>query len=311
MKRTLTHLKLPLIILLTLILVILVALFVAGAVAYEQNFGVRYETVALSQYSLDKYDGLQVERSDFTADGVALAGYQYFKTGREVKGVIVLAHGLGGGGHIGYLPFIDRFTADGYLVFAYDARGNDNSGGESVGGLPQGVICLDAAISHVEQLAQYQGLPVVLFGHSWGGYSVGNVLKFHPEVKAAVMLAGFNDTVGMLEYYGEQKVGKLAHVLVPFMSLYERIKFGKYAATSAVKSIADTDANIMVIHSDDDTTVPVRYGYDKIYEKYADCDRFTFVPCKYKGHDIRSYCYDSKIMQQMMEFFDDACIRTE
>ena len=35
----------------------------------------------------------------------------------------------------------------GYLVFGYDATANDESGGEIVGGMPQGIADLDKAIN--------------------------------------------------------------------------------------------------------------------------------------------------------------------
>ena len=70
------------------------------------------------------------------------------------------------------MPVINRLASGGYYVFAYDAHGNDNSGGNSVRGLPQGIADLALAIEHVSCIEEYKGLPVMLFGHSWGAYSV-------------------------------------------------------------------------------------------------------------------------------------------
>ena len=39
------------------------------------------------------------------------------------KGVVVIAHGLGGGGQNTYMDLADYFTSNGYLVFAYDVTG--------------------------------------------------------------------------------------------------------------------------------------------------------------------------------------------
>ena len=68
-----------------------------------------------------------------------------------------MAHGLGGGGHNSYMDCANYFARHGYYVFAYDATGNDESEGEGVGGLPQGVIDLDYAISFVEQSGNVRG----------------------------------------------------------------------------------------------------------------------------------------------------------
>lgn len=118
----------------------LVILPILSVGVYESIFGERYETASWMQFSVEDYEELQMERSDFQSEDVTLAGYKYSKANQEVKGVVVIAHGLGGGGHNTYMPFVDYFTSNGYYVFAYDGRGNDNSGGDSVGGLPQGII---------------------------------------------------------------------------------------------------------------------------------------------------------------------------
>lgn len=233
---------------------------------------------------------LDMERSDFQSEDVTLAGYKYSKANQEIKGVVIIAHGLGGGGHNTYMPFIDYFTSNGYYVFAYDARGNDNSGGDAVEGLPQGIICLDNALHHVVAIEEYKDLPIALFGHSWGGYSVGNVLNMHPDIKAAVIIAGFNESEDLLEYQGQQMADAGVHILMPYLKLYERIKFGKeFTSVSALQGLEKTNAGIMVVHSKDDATVPTKYGYDKFYEAFGNSDRFEFVLYEDKGHDYLFY----------------------
>lgn len=268
----------------------LVILPILSVGVYESIFGERYETASWMQFSVEDYEELQMERSDFQSEDVTLAGYKYSKANQEVKGVVVIAHGLGGGGHNTYMPFVDYFTSNGYYVFAYDGRGNDNSGGDSVGGLPQGIISLDDALHHAASIEEYQNLPFTLFGHSWGGYSVGNVLYMHPEIKAAVIVAGFNESEDLLEYQGQQMAGEGAKILMPYMALYERIKFGKeYTAISAIEGLAKTNAGIIIVHSKDDTTVPTTYGYDKFYKEFGSSDRFEFVLYEDKGHDYLFY----------------------
>ena len=287
----------------------LVVFPVISVTVYELIFGNRYETAAWAQFSVDEYEGLQVERSDFSSDDVTLAGYKYTKEGVGAKGVVILSHGLGGG-HNTYMPFIDRFTANGYYVFAYDARGNDNSEGEDVEGLPQGLIDLDNAIKHAATIDEYQNLPVALFGHSWGGYAVGNVLNLHPEVKAAVIVAGFNESEDMIAYHGEDKAGKGSLIMMPYLRLYEQIKFGKtYAQTSAVEGMGKTEADILIVHSRDDATVPVRYGYDKFYEAYGNDTRFDFILHENRGHQYPLYsdaafAYRERLNQEYLSYIE-------
>ena len=268
---------------------------VVTAAVYESVFGVRYETQGWLKFSASDYEGLSVKRSDFISNGMTLAGYKYTKSNQDVKGVVVISHGMGGGGHNFYMPLVDVFTSNGYLVFAYDARGNDNSQGNSVEGLPQGVVDLDNALCHIRNDDEYKNLPVALIGHSWGGYSVANVLKTHPEVKAAVVVAGFNESEDLLEYQGKAFTGMSTTPVMPYLKLYERIKFGKkYTKSTALDSMASSDAGIMIIHSKDDETVPTKYGYDKFYEEFAEDNRFEFLLYEDRGHSFILYSDDSK-----------------
>lgn len=268
----------------------LIILPVSTVIVYELIFGARYETASWWEFSVEEYENLQMERSDFQSEDVTLAGYKYSKTGQDVKGIVVISHGLGGGGHNTYMPFIDYFTSNGYYVFAYDARGNDNSGGNSVEGLPQGIICLDNALHHITAIEEYKELPITLFGHSWGGYSVGNVLCMHPDIKAAVIISGFNESEDLLEYQGRKWAGEGVHIPMLYLKLYERIKFGEeFTDISALQGFENTEAGIMIVHSKDDTTVPARYGYDKFYEAFGESDRFEFVLYEDKGHNYLFY----------------------
>lgn len=159
---------------------------------------------------------------------------------------------------------------------------------------PQGIIDLNYAINYAKKIPEYENLPLVLFGHSWGAYSIGNVLNMHPEVKAAVLVAGFNKSEDLLLHQGEQMAGSAVNCLMPYLNLYEKIKFGnEFTSLSALNGMEKTDAGIMIVHSKDDNTVPTKYGYDKFYEAFGNSDRFEFVLYEDKGHDYLFYSEDS------------------
>lgn len=276
-----------------LIAIPLIIFPIVTVVIYESVFGMRYETEPWLEFSAKDYEGLIVERSDFQSDNVTLAGYKYSKSDQEVKGVVIISHGLGCGGHTTFMPFIDRFTSNGYYVFTYDAIGNGESGGRSVMGLPQGVVCLDSALDHAAEIEEYKGLPIVLFGHSWGAYSAGCVLYTHSEIKAAAIISGFDESEDLLGYQGERFAGPGAFILMPYFELYERIKFGnEVAEMSAIQGMEKSDAGIIIVHSQDDTTVPTKYGYDKFYEAFGSSHRFEFVLYENKGHGY-IFCSDT------------------
>lgn len=253
---------------------------------YESNFSERYETYEPTAFHVGDFEGLAVSECTFPSNsGQKLAGYIYSKGDGAKKGVVVIAHGLGGGGHNTYMDIADYFASNGYFVFAYDATGNDKSEGDSVRGLPQGVIDLDYALRHVKEDSRLRDLPIVLFGHSWGAYSVCSVLNLHPDVKAVVSGAGFNRSMDMIEAEGRNIMGDGISVMLPYVSLYESFKFGKYDDYSALDGFENSGADIMVIHSSDDTVVPPQYGYDRYIQKYESDSRFVFVRLEDYGHN--------------------------
>ena len=256
---------------------------------YEAIYGRRCKTKDWLEFTAKEFDNLSVERSDFfetVKKKTKIAGYKYWKEdGKEKKGVVVVAHGLGHGGHNSYMPFINYFASNGYYVFTYDVRGNDNSQGKTLKGLPQGVVDLDAAISHLSEVEEYKSLPVMLFGHSWGAFSVGNVLNLHPEVAGAVMVAGFNESEDMMEYQSGKVFGPFSDGLMTYVELYEKAKFKeKFIAINSIGGLKKTNALVLIAHSKDDKVVPVKYGYNKFHKEFKDDERFSFLLYEDKGH---------------------------
>lgn len=269
---------------------------------YEGNFGERYETYAPMARSIDEFGGLDSQRYTFASgQGQMLVGYEYGRGLENVKGVVVIAHGLGGGGHNAYMGVADFFAANGYVVFAYDATGNDESEGGSVRGLPQGLIDLDHAIQFVKQTPDFDDLPIVLFGHSWGAYSAGSVLNLHPDVRAVVMVAGFNNTMDIIEEEGKKIAGEGISALLPYISLYERAKFGRAASYSAFDGFENSEAGVMIIHSADDEMISREKGFDVFHDRYGSDPRFSFVAYEDRGHD---YVYYSDSAREYIEEFN-------
>lgn len=278
-----------------------VILPISTVIVYEGIFSMRFETKDYMKMEASDFDGLICEKSDFESD-VTLAGYKYSREG-EKNGVVIIAHGYGDGGHNKFLPYISELTKNGFYVFSYDAQGHDESNGRAVTGFPQGIIDLDNAISYVQSIEEYEGLPIMLFAHSWGAYSAGNVLNLHPEISACVLVSGFNESEDMLAQYPRMALGKLVDIaLLPYVTLYERIKFGKeYASISAVDGMEKTDAKILIVHSRDDARVPIEYGYDVYYEAFEDENRFEFLEYTDKGHKELLYSQAAVEYQRQIE----------
>ena len=292
-----------------LLLVFLIAPYTVGIILYDSVFGVRYKTTDYLAFHLSDFGGLKADRHEFYSDaGQKLVGYRYYTEESEAKGVVVLAHGIGGGGQNSYMDVAYYFARNGYDVFAYDATGNDESEGEGVNGIPQGVADLSHAINYLNDIEEVKGLPVMLWGHSWGGYCVSAVLNYHPEVRAVATISGFNKSGDLIKSQGEQIVGGLIDFMMPYVNSIEAFKCGDYCSATALSGFENTDCGVFVAHSADDTTVPIEYGYEIYYKQYADNPRFEFVKYANKGHNAIIYSdeyvsYMNNFAAEMKSFF--------
>jgi len=183
-----------------------------------------------------------------------LQGYLLGKD--NTKGLVVVVHGLGGGAE-GYLPQSLYFAAKGYQVFTYDNTGFHLSEGKNSVGLPQAVEDLDAALTFLEQDKRFSGVPVYLFGHSWGGYAVAAVLNFNHKVTAVASMSGFSNPNKMIREWAKRMVGRWSYIVIPFMVLHQRLCFGKKLDIMAADGINKADIPVIIAHGSRDTTVRV------------------------------------------------------
>jgi len=293
-KKLPKALKIFLICLLVFVVLIVSVLWAGTVMVYNENFDIRITSSEKNRHYVNDYDGLSRTQYQFESNkDQMLTGYLYSSknapAGLSPKAILVMAHGFGGGGHTTYMDFIEYFARKDFLVFAYDATGNDESQGlgknDGVGGLPQGLIDLDYAISFVEKSGNFPERPIVLCGHSWGGYSVINVLNYHPEVKAVAEIAGFESSGGMFLSEGKSIAGDAIYAIMPFFYIHEFFKYGKYSFSTGVKGIKKTDARVMIIHGSKDDLVPVEYGYDIYYKAFETTPRVTFMLYEDRAHD--------------------------
>lgn len=247
-----------------IILIVLILLFVifsaVSMVIVKHSFDEIFGRTSMGDYSAylryeDVEDQYDRELLSFMSGENKLQGYLY-GTGNE-KGLVVISHGLGGGA-VSYLSETLYFVDHGYQVFGYDNTGCHGSEGENCIGLPQSVIDLDAALTYIEQEERFTGMPVFLYGHSWGGYAVTAILNYDHEIAATASVAGFNKPMTMIMEWGENMMGAFARVEYPYIYLYQKLLFGDKLNLTAVDGINSCDTPVLIIHGSEDTTV----GYD-------------------------------------------------
>ena len=198
------------------------------------------------------YDSTPVE---FQFQGTTLRGYVY--KAENPKGFIVFRHGITSE-HADYLALICAMVDRGWTVFAYDAIGCGISDGDNVKGMAQSPLDVAAAVDYVREQGLAGDLPLVLWGHSWGGYGVAAAMDIVDDVDACVSMSGYNSPVGVLMEFTERMMGPAAVTQYPTMWLNNKLVFGADADRTALDGINKTSAPVLVIHGVGDKVV--EYG---------------------------------------------------
>lgn len=239
----------------SLILIFCIGSFFAVKIILKKNFGrvdISYFTAFLRLEDIDNMDKYKRIETFYSGKN-RMVGYV---CGNENgKGLIVMSHGMGGGAE-SFTSEILYFIEQGYCIFAFDNTGCHNSEGDSMMGMAQSAIDLDAALTYIESNNNLNNLPILLYGHSWGGYAVTAVLGSDHDIKASVSIAGYNTPMEILTEFSENMMGKpLTYIEYPFIWLNNKLTFGSKANISAVDAINSSDAHVMIIHGTGDEVV--------------------------------------------------------
>ena len=243
-----------------LIKIILAALLLFSAISmtgilfifqtFFSRFDKNYNTGYLSYEDVKEQYGRSV--ITFPSGKNKLKGYIYGEA--HQKGLVVIVHGLGGGAE-SYLAETLYFVDQGWRVFAFDCTGSFGSEGSGIGGLSQALLDLRAALDYIEEDNSLKQLPLMLYGHSMGGYAVTSVLNYDYPVDAVVSVSGFNTPMEAMVERASQYIGVLAYLEYPFLWGYQALMYGDTAFVQAIDGINRSDTPVMIIHGEQDKSV--------------------------------------------------------
>lgn len=257
-KTKKTRLKIALTITASVLVVIFAAGMIVTSVLMRKNFSRGdYRDPRFSAYYRWEHFQADYPRDEvsFKSGKNTLKGFIYGKD--NDKGLIVFAHGIGGG-HEGYINELLWFVDNGWRVFAYDGTGSGYSEGSGTRGLQQSALDLNAALTFAEGDERLSGMPVLLMGHSWGGYAAAAVLNYSHNITGVVSISGYNKPIDMIMEWVED-IGPVRYIMYPFVQIYNKSLFGRYSGLTAVGGINSSSTPVLVIHGKNDETV----GYDK------------------------------------------------
>jgi pimeloyl-ACP methyl ester carboxylesterase len=242
--------KIILIIACVLIFAFVIVPSTAAVVVYNLGVATRVDSPTLSRYlRYGDVEGYPRRLVNFSSGRNSLQAYIYGED--NDMGLIVMSHAISWGSE-DYFPQVMYFVDMGWRVFAFDNTGTHGSEGRNTRGLPQSVFDLDAALTYI--VSEDWGLPIMLYGHSWGGYSVTAVLDRGHNVNAVVSLAGFAIPMEVMHEVARDFVGLgfFATMSYPHLWVYHRLCFGRDANISAIDGINSGEIPIMIIHGTED-----------------------------------------------------------
>lgn len=189
-------------------------------------------------------------RQTVTLDG-GVTAYLYGEPS-AAHGLLVLTYGLRSlpDDHMAEILF---FAQNGWAVLLPDAAATAK-------GFPAYTAAVIAAVGYARQTSALSSLPLVMYGHSAGGYGSVGALSRVTGVRAVVAAAAFDRPIDLMTATAESTVGPLADLQVPFLFLYQSMLFGADANASAAEAALSCDVPILLIEGERDEAVPGRLG---------------------------------------------------
>lgn len=247
---------------------VILLLTALALVVYTAGFGSRGDKNPLLKYFSPEDLNLKTQPVEISRKWGKLRGYVYFPENSNGK-LVVFCHGMGPG-QIAYTTEIAYLCKKGFTVIALDSRGCNLSDGKNIGGMYEGVKTALAAIDYAKSDERFKDMPLYLYGHSWGGYSV-LVVSAERKVDGVVAVSAPISPAKTLYKGAAAVISKpLAFVLIPFFAVMDFFKFGKKSNLNAAKAADKSGTPVLYIHGDNDKIVPLKYSaYIKAKSKTA------------------------------------------
>ena len=275
-----------LLLLIGILLVAALGFVLAGLILSHRQFRCRFEGGGdYFPYFSGLHPDWEREAVSFPGTAGTLRGWLFSYPDTTPKGLIVFFHGYGMS-HADYLPECEYFCRRGYWVLSFDGAGTGISDGMLLG-LPQHILDLQSCLRYVQNQAALSALPLLLYGHSWGGYAadcIGALESF--PIRGIVSAAGFYGSLSALAPYTRRHYGPLAPLPLLGIRLYQRLSFGRLAGITAVKGLSRQSCPVLIAQSDDDRILPYKKNYMVLYRRFHADPRFTFLPLTGHNHNI-------------------------
>ncbi len=257
---------------------------------YKKQFVCRYDKeVGVPYYSYSDFKGLKQEVNSFTNSiGIEIKYFFYYYDNYRKDKIVLFLHGLGPG-HTAYLKEIEFLAKAGYKVLTLDYMGCAESKGKNM-------RSLNEPTRDVNDLLDYLKLdkPIVLVGHSLGGYTALNIINLRNEISKAVIMSGFLSIESLMSVFVKSKF------IYKGVVKYEKKMEPDYYISNNLEYLKTTKDDIFFIQSDDDQMVPYNIALKEVEQ--IDNPRIKTLRVTGKKHNPN---YSLDAVNYMNEVFDE------
>ena len=194
---------------------------------------------------------------------------------------LILVHGWGRN-LSRMLPYIRNFHTLGYNLLAFDARNHGSSTPVKTPTVWTFTQDTCAAVNFIAESRLVSSQEIGAVGLSIGGGAVINAAALDKRIRSVITVGAFSHPVEVMKLGFQEK-----HIpYIPFGWLlfkYMRVRFGlNFNKIAPVNNIPNTRADILLVHGDQDSTVPLAQGKALMEAGNPDTTHLWAVPGK--GH---------------------------
>ena len=238
---------------------------------YLRDLVCRYDKeVGIPYYAAEDFKGLHEESYVFTnSKGNEVHYFYYYYDGYKTDKILLFCSGIGCG-HIGYLAEINCLAKRGYKVLTLDYTGCGESKGECLGSLNMPTLDVMDLLAFLKI-----DKPLVIVGHSLGGYTALNLSNIRNDVLATVAISPFLSIESIIFSSTHSKfvTGRVLK--------YEQKILPQFFGVNNVNYLKKTKDRVFIIQSDDDPIIPYVISL-KVIEEFNNPSIKTFKVTKRK-----------------------------
>ncbi len=231
------------------------------------------------QTTPEKY-GIPFEEVDFPV-GKNGHLYGWWIPTSQTAPTLVLVHGWGRN-LSRMLPYIRNFHPLGYNLLAIDARNHGSSTPIKTPTVWTFTQDICAAVNFIVESHLVSSQEIGMVGLSIGGGAVINAAALVTHIRSVITVGAFSHPVEVMKLsFQEQHIPYLPFGWLLFK--YMRVRFGlDFNKIAPVNNIRNTHANILLVHGEQDSTVPLTQGKALMEAGNPETTHLWIVPGK--GH---------------------------